>query len=52
METITEDAQGRKDFEFCNNQIAKYNVKKDKKDKGEEQTGATSKELEKIKADN
>lgn len=28
METITEDAQGRKDFDFCNNQIVKFNVKK------------------------
>lgn len=34
METITEDAKGRKDFEICNNQIAKFTQKKEKAKKG------------------
>ena len=36
METITEVEQGRKEFEFCNTQIVKFNVKKGKKGEDKE----------------
>jgi hypothetical protein len=44
METITEDAKGRKDFDFCNNQIIKFTQKKGKKG-AEEEGGTNSKEV-------